>query len=614
MNAQRLENLFIAVAALIILVVQLSFVTCWSGILLFPESLNSAYDSLGAHLLQGAADVDPHSIGFEGFEFNGKVYTYFGPFPALLRIVPDLLVPRFFGEWARLSCLFAALLSVLSFSAGLQLVLRTKGCCLPGRCVFLFLAILAFGIGSPLLYLTSSARIYHEAVLWALSGSMGAIYFLLRIFLSRGTPRWNFFLFSLSSSVALLGKVTFGIPLCIIALCLLLGCIHSTRKCQSNWKLIEIANLFYPFLPLIASCLFQMWYNYARFGSVLKFIDYSVFYVHPEAFGGEFNLARIPSTIYNYFRLSTTFFSWQPPFIRMIVPHYFKPSIFMGHLEQVLSLPIGSPWLVFSGTAGLVQLSKCKGRVGAKIACLSFLLQCALILSFYFVTQRYAAEFLPLLTFGFFIWVLCEKPSSILGSRGLALFSLLALWSVVVTPLGTLHWIIFSNPDAQIDCKQDMLRTFYREQSPSLWNGRSIELLLEDAEKLKSAYELDSPSKVITSSTVMMKGRKYEGININSSLAFEWSVPRNAIYFQMITGITDNSFVCGIPILNAWIALTDENGRELLPITLLESEAAPISVRVPLNEVKRIRLIIESPSDPPGCGRVGVAFPAFLFP
>jgi hypothetical protein len=50
-----------------------------------PTELGMSFNSMLEHLLRGQFDIDPRAIRFEGFVHNGKTYSYFGIFPALLR-------------------------------------------------------------------------------------------------------------------------------------------------------------------------------------------------------------------------------------------------------------------------------------------------------------------------------------------------------------------------------------------------------------------------------------------------------------------------------------------------------------------------------------------------
>ena len=66
------------------------------------------------YMSRGRFDVDPSSIGFEGFVRDGRTYAYFGVLPALLRW-PLLIWPRFAGvDFTALSCAIAATLAAIA--------------------------------------------------------------------------------------------------------------------------------------------------------------------------------------------------------------------------------------------------------------------------------------------------------------------------------------------------------------------------------------------------------------------------------------------------------------------------------------------------------------------
>jgi hypothetical protein len=101
----------------ILLVVCLCWlVTLGSWELLRGHYLGVAYDSLGANLLKGSAEVDIEAIHIERYEVDGKIFTYFGPFPALLRVILNFFAPGHYGSWSRVSTLLAVFLSAVAFS------------------------------------------------------------------------------------------------------------------------------------------------------------------------------------------------------------------------------------------------------------------------------------------------------------------------------------------------------------------------------------------------------------------------------------------------------------------------------------------------------------------
>ena len=122
------------------------------------------FNSMLIHLLQGKLDVDPNTIGNEGFRFGEKVYTYFGIFPALLRM--PLL---FAGDFARtditlLSCFVANCLMAAAKATGAAIIWRrfgndeSAGLLPPFR-------VVSFLSGAQILFLQPS--IYVEVCLWA---------------------------------------------------------------------------------------------------------------------------------------------------------------------------------------------------------------------------------------------------------------------------------------------------------------------------------------------------------------------------------------------------------------------------------------------------------------
>src|SRR5271169_1989905 len=77
-----------------------------------PELFGRVFDNMLVHLLHGEFTVDRSVVDFEAFTRNGKTYTYFGVFPALLRLVAMPFTNVATAELARLSCLTAVVIFV----------------------------------------------------------------------------------------------------------------------------------------------------------------------------------------------------------------------------------------------------------------------------------------------------------------------------------------------------------------------------------------------------------------------------------------------------------------------------------------------------------------------
>src|SRR5262245_17518875 len=71
-----------------------------------------AYNSMLAHFLRGEFDVDPATIGTEAIINGGKSFTYFGVFPAILRLPLVLVHGLSETDITILSCVLASCISI----------------------------------------------------------------------------------------------------------------------------------------------------------------------------------------------------------------------------------------------------------------------------------------------------------------------------------------------------------------------------------------------------------------------------------------------------------------------------------------------------------------------
>src|SRR5215831_21312915 len=76
-----------------------------------PEMFGTVFANMVKHLLKGQFDIDPEAINSEfyseAFVLDGKAYTYFGIFPALLRVAALPFIDIATVQLAKLSCLTA---------------------------------------------------------------------------------------------------------------------------------------------------------------------------------------------------------------------------------------------------------------------------------------------------------------------------------------------------------------------------------------------------------------------------------------------------------------------------------------------------------------------------
>ncbi len=165
-----------------------------AGILFVAILLSGHWTLLHRDPLGGFYDLQAHSfasfrwnvaakpLGFEAFLIDGKAYTYYGPWPAALRVPVTLLTRSLDGRLTQLSML-AAFAVALVFTT--RLSRRIRLLVSPDRPAtrlerwatggFVFLV----GAGSVFLFLASRAFVYHEAELWGAALAIGAFEFVV---------------------------------------------------------------------------------------------------------------------------------------------------------------------------------------------------------------------------------------------------------------------------------------------------------------------------------------------------------------------------------------------------------------------------------------------------
>ncbi len=159
-------------------------VTLGSFDFIYPENFGSFYDYQARSFLQGRLDVPEAAILGEAFEFQGKLYGYFGPTPALLRL------PCVFFDvgFARLSRVFMLLYFVASLVAAYLLLrdaiklTRHGTLASPAEPAPFAIAILvaSVGLGSTLFFLGSRGLIFHEAILAGIAFALWSAWCALR--------------------------------------------------------------------------------------------------------------------------------------------------------------------------------------------------------------------------------------------------------------------------------------------------------------------------------------------------------------------------------------------------------------------------------------------------
>ena len=455
-----------------------------TGELLTHDMLSGSFDSLADGLMRGTAEVDPETIRWEAFVVEGRSYLYFGPWPALLRIPLHWLAPDLFGQWARLSCLVAAALSLAAFALmAIRTLHKNRSLGDREKHFLLVTSLLAFGLATPLPFLMTQGSIYHESILWAFAGS---ICFGAGVIPRLHAPellRQKLLLLSTIAGATFMARVTYGAPLYLILL--LIAGTELVRRFRADRQGVrgEIANLFVALLPAGLTLVFCLWYNFDRFGSVFTFVDYRLLgfmQANPSTLEildqtGVFNLRRLLPALDNYFIPSAEMVSRNFPWFRVTLPQYpdldLYPRIFHSYL---VPLTVASSWLVFGGVVGMVYLFRSARRKFGWLCLLALLTEALLICTYYIMELRYEVDLIPLFVFGYGAFLAEVSARGPLRGRAQDLVTIVmfaAAASAIVTLSSTLSAIPMGGPAHSSSYKDEWRQRFRAVDAVMLGRG-----------------------------------------------------------------------------------------------------------------------------------------------
>ncbi len=561
------------------------FVTYGTGTFFELEWLSASYDSLASSLLRGEADVDPEAISFEGLKQNDRTFMYFGPFPAILRIFLNAVSPTHAGLWARVSCLLAASLTASIFGMAVVRVLRlNESLTARQRAALVSILVLSFSLGTPLLYLVSCGRIFHEAALWGLFGGLLALYGILLLCTGPERPLLGRLVFSVALAIALLSRITFAVPAILAAPLVFLWRLRLDASAGAGlWRTLLLR--FLVVAPAVLGLAVQLWYNNARFGSPFTFFDYHSFYIKPEQIGGEFNLARIPTNLRHYFGFFGNYFSSTPPFIRMTSSEIARPEIFMQHWrEQSISLSFASCAAFFFALLGFTMLLRGKAPALLALYSVCLLSQAFLILSYFFITERYAADFLPLLAAG----MLAAALSCSCSPRLLLTMGLLTVVSISATCLSTLDWTMAFNQHAPNSVRRRLADIFL----PPLAIGDGVQrLYLSDLRPLhqsNSGTETQLDMSAVRNPQLWIGTRFPKGLGMRADASSTFAVPPGFDRLQALVMPAYESthlYDCAVEF-----TVSNDAGDTLFRSGTMDGRSIPQTVDVALNGSSTVTL------------------------
>lgn len=198
-----------------------------------PEKLQRVFPDMARRILSWDFSISPDVIEFEAFVRDGVSYTYYGIFPALLRM-PFILSGFDTLNGARLSCLTALVLTVFAYLRLVQVALVGTNARLLTAA-----ALLSMVLTGPQIFVLASASLYHELIFW--SAALTALFQLIAVTRwTRGEPiaGRDFSVLAVLAGLCLLCRVTDGAGLYAALLLMLIhGLVQRWRALPSGRRL-----------------------------------------------------------------------------------------------------------------------------------------------------------------------------------------------------------------------------------------------------------------------------------------------------------------------------------------------------------------------------------------
>jgi hypothetical protein len=220
--------------SLVALVWYVALITNFSFSLVGPEKLGLVYNDMARRLLHLDWTIDPDLISFEAFVYEGRTYTYFGIFPALLRL-PAIMAGLGGYTLARISCLLALWMVTFATLRMTQFALGPAFHTLTARRLA-GVALLGVSFSGPVIYLLASASIYHEAIFWAAAFTAVFNGIVVRsVITARPLGSKDLALLAFVAGCGLLTRLTPGFAL-YLGLALIMVLPIATALAEAGWR------------------------------------------------------------------------------------------------------------------------------------------------------------------------------------------------------------------------------------------------------------------------------------------------------------------------------------------------------------------------------------------
>ena len=464
-----------------------------------PErNFTNFYDLQARALFGGHWWVPKGSLGIEAFVVGGHHYTYFPPFPSLLRMPILAVTDSLDGRLTAPSLLLAWVVTMV-FSVCLlwrvRLLMRGPAAIGRGEGVAVSALVATIGSGSVLLYLAALPWVYHEAFAWGIAAAVGALFALLGV-LERPSAGRVVATGALATA-ATLSRTTIGWG-CVIAVLIAAVWFAVGRGGAAGrrwWLPVLAAGL----VPLVA-------------GFMITGLKFGTPFMHPlgsqvwtrinehrrealAANGGSLlGLDFLPSTALAYLRPDGLRLTPIFPFITLpSVPARAVGGAFLDQTYRTASLPASMPLLFMLSLWGLVTAFRPNALARARlirIPLVGAMAGTGGVLFYGYISNRYLGDFVPLLIVAsgvglVDVWRRLERRRR--GARVVALGGLIAL-----AAFGVLANFAVATTTEQLASGLDQAQSYVRlQQSISDETGHPLDGVVSRTRQLPGLAPVD---------------------------------------------------------------------------------------------------------------------------
>jgi hypothetical protein len=380
------------------------------------------YDVQAHRMLDGHLSMPPSVLGIEGYEHDGASYMYFGPAPSFLRLPTAALTDSLDGRTGVASMTFAFVVLMVALGRISWRVRRWTHADEVDATDETIAGVTAFvlGTGTTVVFLGVGAYVYHEAILWGVALAFAAFEAILA-WIER--PRTSVLVIAaVLTLLALLSRLAVGIgpaaALALLAVAVAVARIWPGARGATARLGLQTDALGWGVVGGLAAAVVVPLVVYAAFNAAKFGTLFSVPYDHQAANavvperkailaannGTLVNVKALPTNLLQYLRPDAFRLDSAWPWVRLPTS---RPTVIgdlrYDMLDYTSSITATMPVLFVLAIGGIVAMVRAKAR--STVVSLGSLdlpvlgAACAAVptLVFVYITERYMADFLPVL-------------------------------------------------------------------------------------------------------------------------------------------------------------------------------------------------------------------------